>query len=142
MASRDQLDLNHLGLGSIPGVSPRLGAALAEAAGVCLESQGHAQGAELRVSGDVDSAYRVVWPLITDQSRRSWEDVQEATEDGASGIAILLVELETPYSVIRRSRKGTGFDYWLGDASDVTVPAQGADGSVWHISGRPQARKR
>lgn len=120
MANGDQLDLNHLGRSSIPGVSPRLGAVLAEAAGVRLESQGHAQGAELRVRGDVNRAYRVVWPAITDHSRRSWGDDQEATEYGASGIAILLVELETPYSVIERSIKMTGFDYWLGDASDVT----------------------
>ena len=120
MASRGQLDLNHLGRNSSHGVSEKRGQAFAEAAGVCLESQGHVQGAELRVRGDVSRAYQVVWPTITDQSRRSWEDIQEATEDGASGIAILLVELETPYSVIRRSRKGTGFDYWLGDDSDVT----------------------
>ena len=118
MASRDQLDLNHLGLGSIPGVSPRLGAALAEAAGVCLESQGHAQGAELRVSGDVSRAYQVVWHPSTIQALRSWNDDQEATEYGASGIAILLIERETPYSVVERSQKGTGVDYWLGDAAD------------------------
>ncbi len=120
MTSRYQLDLNHLGHSSSHGVSEKRGQAFAEAAGVCLESQGHAQGAEFRVGGDVSRAYQVVWPTITDRSQRSWEDNQEATEDGASGIAILLVDLETPYSVIRRSRKGTGFDYWLGDASDVT----------------------
>ena len=118
MTSAPQLDLNHLGSGSIPGVSARLGAALAEAAGVCLESQGHAQGAELRVSGDVDRAYEVVWPLITIQSLRSWGDDREATEYGASAIAILLIERETPYSVVERSQRGTGVDYWLGDASD------------------------
>ena len=121
MTNAPQLDLSYLGNGSIPGVSARLGAALAEAAGVCLESQGHAQGAELRARGDVDRAYEVVWPLVTIQSLRSWGDDREATEDGASGVAVMLVELETPYSAIRRSRTGTGFDYWLGDPSDVTL---------------------
>ena len=85
-----------------------------------MESQGHAPGVEIRARGHIVGSYSAKWPLITDQTRRSWNDEQEATEDGASGVAILLVELETPYSVIRRSRKGTGIDYWLGYASDST----------------------
>ena len=97
MASRDRLDLNHLGRSSSHGVSEKRGQAFAEAAGVCLESQGHAQGAELRVSGDVDRAYQVVWQPSTIQALRSWSDDQEATEYGASGIAILLIERETPF---------------------------------------------
>ena len=121
MASGAQLNLNYLGSGSIPGVTARLGAALAEAAGVCLESQEHAQGVEIQVRGDVSGGYSVEWPPITEQARRTWNDALEATEDGASGIAILLIERETPYSVIERSRKMTGFDYWLGEASDVTL---------------------
>ena len=119
MTSGAEFDLNYLGSGSIPGVSQRLGAALAEAAGVCLESQGHAPGVEIQVSGDIDAGYSVEWPPITEQSRRSWNDTQEATEYGASGIAILLIERETRYSVFERSEKnGTGIDYWLGDASN------------------------
>ena len=30
----------------------------------------------------------------------------------------MLIERETGYSVIQRSDKGSGVDYWLGDASD------------------------
>ena len=71
MTGEARLNLNDLGSGSIPGVSARLGAALAEAAGVCLESQGHAQGVELRVSGHVDGVYSVEWPPISGQSRRA-----------------------------------------------------------------------
>lgn len=41
------------------------------------------------------------------------DDLQEATERGASGLAILLAHRELRYEVVRRSRKGTGFDYWL-----------------------------
>ena len=93
---------------------------LAEGAGICLESQGHPQGVEIQASGHISNGYSVEWQPITEQARRSWGDDQEATEYGASGIAILLIERETPYSVIERSTKMTGFDYWLGDASDVT----------------------
>lgn len=120
MTSGAQFDLNYLGSGSIRYVPPSYGANLAEAAGVCLESQGHAQGVEIQVRGHIVGDYSVEWPTITEEHRRFRNDESETTEDGASGVAILLVELETPYSVIRRSRKSTGIDYWLGDASDVT----------------------
>ena len=71
MTDGARLNLNALGNGSIPGVSERLGTALAEAAGVCLESQRHARGAEIRVSGHVVGVYSVEWPQITDRSRRA-----------------------------------------------------------------------
>ena len=119
MTSGAQFDLNYLGSGSIPGVSARRGAAFAEAAGVCLESQGHAPGVEIRARGRIAGSYSVDWPPITDDSRSSWNDDQEATEDGAMGVAILLMKRESKYSAIKRSRKGTGIDYWLGDDSDV-----------------------
>lgn len=118
MTGEARLNLNDLGSGSIPGVSARFGAALAEAAGVCLDSEKHAQGMELRVSGYVSGGYSVEWPPIGRQSRRAWNDPDEATEYGAAGVAILLIERETGYSVIQRSDKGSGVDYWLGDASD------------------------
>jgi hypothetical protein len=43
----------------------------------------------------------------------------EATERGASAIAFLLMLQLTDYTVIERSRKGTGFDYWLGHKDDM-----------------------
>ena len=113
------LNLNDLGNGAIPGISGRLGAAMAEAGGVCLESQGHAQGVRLSVRGLRNGAYSLDWPPIDDQSRRSWNDPDEATEYGAAGIAAMLAKREIGYTVIKRSAKGTGFDYWLGDESDV-----------------------
>ena len=112
------LDLNDLGKGDIPAISPAMGASLAEAGGVCLESQGHTQGVQLIVRGYSDNVYTLVWPPITEQSRRSWNDPENATEYGALGIGILIVKAEIGYEVIRRSWKGTGFDYWIGEASD------------------------
>ena len=44
--------------------------------------------------------------------------MQEATEWGACGVAILVVNQVTGKVVIERSKKGTGFDYWLGDNDD------------------------
>lgn len=50
--------------------------------------------------------------------RRCHNDLQEATERGACGIAIVLVQELTGKIVIERSKKGPGFDYWLGDSDD------------------------
>lgn len=112
------LDLNDLGNG-FPAITPDFGRALAEAGGVCLESQsqGHVQGVQLRVRGYNNGSYPLAWPPITEQTRRCWNDDEVATEHGAMGIAILLAQKEIGYTVIKRSRKGTGFDYWMGDVS-------------------------
>lgn len=56
----------------------------------------------------------MAWPRTNDQARREWADPEEATEHGAVGIAILLVDRLTDYHIVQRSFKGTGFDYWLG----------------------------
>jgi hypothetical protein len=41
-------------------------------------------------------------------------DLQEATEWGASGVAIALLERFAGLVVLERSIKGSGFDYWIG----------------------------
>jgi hypothetical protein len=46
--------------------------------------------------------------------RHYWADPGETTEQGAYGIALLLVRALTGLTVVERSRKGTGFDWWLG----------------------------
>ena len=110
------LDLNSLGNG-LPAITPNFGMALAEAGGVCLESQNHARGVQLRVRGYSNRCYPLTWPPITEQALRCWNDHEVATEHGAMGIAVLLAQKEIGYTVIERSRKGTGFDYWMGDVS-------------------------
>ena len=100
------LDLNELEKG-LPAITPAFGKVLAEAGGVCLESQSHTRGQQLQVQGDSSNEYSLWWPAVTDQSRRCWNDPEVATEHGAVGIAILLVKNEVGYSVIERSRKGT-----------------------------------
>ena len=105
---------------------------LAEAAGVCLESQGHGQGVKLSISGSSGNGYSLAWPSIsTQQADDAWADEEYATEHGAAGIAVLLAKEEIGYEVIRRSVKGTGFDYWLGDVT--TRPFQ--DKARMEVSG-------
>lgn len=107
------LDLSQLGTG-FPALTASAGTSLAEAAAVCLEHQGHTQRVELQVTGSYSEIVAVVRPSVTDQMRRCYADLQEATEFGACGLAILLVRAVVGYTVIERSVKGTGFDYWLG----------------------------
>ena len=107
------LNLNELANG-LPAITASFGRYLAEAGAVCLESQGHQQGQSLTLQGDQSLQYALNWPILNDQMKRCLNDQEEATEYGATGIAVLLAKKLIGYTVVERSRKGTGFDYWLG----------------------------
>lgn len=103
------------GFPAIPEVG---GLNLAQAGAVCLNRHGHPQGVELKVTGDFAAIFHLYWPDVTEPMRRFWNDTEVAVEHGAYGIACLLIRCLTPFTVIERSRKGTGFDYWLGKEGD------------------------
>lgn len=109
------LDLNELDTDDILGVDRPKGNDLAKAAAVCLESQKHVPGVSLTVTGMSNKKYSLTWSWVSAQGRRTRADMQEATEDGASGVAILLAIRDIGQTIILRSRKPTGIDYWLGD---------------------------
>lgn len=46
---------------------------------------------------------------------RTYADEQSVTERSAVAVSVMLALHTTSYTVIERSRKGTGFDYMLGD---------------------------
>lgn len=118
MNKPQELVLTKLGEG-LPTITPSFGATLAEACAVCLEEQGHLQGVELTVNGDFDTTFKLYWQPVTQQMLRCWNDEEFTTEQAAYGIAFMLVRQLTELTVIERSRKGTGFDYWLG-SEDTT----------------------
>ena len=99
---------------------------LAEAGAVCLEKMNHGSGVVLTVNGSVQDQFTVWWDTVTDQQLRTYFDLPEATEWGACSIAILLAIHLTEFTVIERSRKGTGFDYWLGYQNEPGPPFQNA----------------
>ena len=109
------MNLSELDTDDIPGITREKGNDLAQAGAVCLELKPHRQGVNFAVRGYVRKTYALYWPQVTDQARRTWNDLDEAAEDGAAAIAALLAIREIGYSVILRSRKSTGIDYWLGD---------------------------
>ena len=125
MTGLPTLDLNELATGNIPALTPAMGAALAEAGGVCLESQGHSSGATLIVQGYQDGSYSLSWTPANEQARnRAYNEQERATEMGAAGIAILLAQRVTGYLALEPSRRGTGLDYWLGELSDGVIKYQ------------------
>lgn len=111
--SSEDLSLADLGEG-MPGLTPACGTMMAEAASVCLEEQGHGTVVDLRVQGDFQESFDLWRIPVDDRIRRSHEDEHRATENGACGVSILAVRRLTGLSVLRQSRRGTGFDYWLG----------------------------
>ncbi len=109
--------------GSVPGLTQARATTLAEAAAVCLENQQHRSGTSLVVDGEFEKRYTLHWGRTTEQIRRCHADMQDATEEGACGIGILLILRLTEYTVIEQSRKGTAVDYWLG-SKDNEAPFQ------------------
>jgi hypothetical protein len=97
-----------------PGLTSASGAAMAEAAAVCLADQGHGLSAPFRVAGDRSATFMLCRTAVDEQMKRSHNDEERATEDGAYGISILAVRSLTNLTVLQKSRKGTGFDYWMG----------------------------
>jgi hypothetical protein len=108
----------------LPALTSVLGGVLAEAASVCLENQGHEITCRLQKRQEAeDQEFLLERIPITIQMRLAYNDLQEATELGACGVAILVARAMTGYTVIERCAKGTGFDYWLGTVatSDGTL---------------------
>lgn len=104
--------------GGFPCLTQASGARLALAAAICFEERNHVRGVTLKVSGDFDGMFTMGWPTTTPQALREWSDPEEATENGACGVAILLVATLTEYHIVQRSWKSTGFDYRLGLKED------------------------
>lgn len=109
-----KLELNRLGQ-EFHYLTSEFGTCLAHAAAICLEDQGHSDRVNLTVNGEFNRTFEIFRPSVTDQMRRTWNDEQVATEHGAYGIAFLLILDLTGLTVIEKSRKGPGFDYWVGE---------------------------
>jgi hypothetical protein len=119
---KQQLELHRTLKGGMPGLEPCLGGTLANAAAVCLDRNRHTSGVELAVSGQYRRRVSVLWDGPTDQIRRSYADLHEATEFGAAGVATAALNNFGGWVVMQRSRKGTGFDYWISKKDERSGP--------------------
>ena len=106
---------------------------LEEATILRLEEQGHQSGVAMEVDGSYSRTFRVIWGYTTnDGMRRCYQDEEQTTEWAACGIALLLIQKLTDYAPISRSKRGTGFDYWLG-------PHQNIDDNIFQNKARLEA---
>jgi hypothetical protein len=98
------------------GISPVAGADLVEACNTFLHIQGHPNKVLLTIEGEEKRVFCIDWEpeTITDQILRTRADLQDTLESAAVCIACLLIIELTNYTIIERSWKSTGFDYWLG----------------------------
>lgn len=100
------INLAVLGEGSgMPGLTTARGTDLVQAAAVCLEDRTHSPGVELRLEGMKAELFRLHWSPVDEQQKRCHNDLDEATELGACGIAILLAKELTGMVVVERSKK-------------------------------------
>ena len=113
------LRLSSLSKGRI-GITSAYGSALAEAATVCLAEQKHISPTDMKISGKFTKKASIEWSYPTPQALRCWNDDEDTTEQGAYGVAILLIE-KCGLEVVERSKKKTGFDYWLGEKGVDTI---------------------
>lgn len=116
------IDLGALARGTAH-LTPALCANLVEAAVICLSSRGHSPGAPLQVDG---ARVTLAWEPPDPRAFASRADMQEATEHGATAVAIALVRAATDLDVVERAWKGTGFDYYLARSTDGPTFARAA----------------
>ncbi|CAG2535056.1 hypothetical protein MAR621_00170 [Maribacter dokdonensis] len=116
------INLDSLGDG-IMGLTQEFGNFLLQACAVCLDNQNHSTGVQMNLlTSSGSKSVNLNWnTVVNSQVKRNWSDLQEATEYGATALAIKLAESESTSSCIERSSKGTGFDYWLGDEDDLGI---------------------
>lgn len=108
----------------VPDLTKSWGQEKFDAALICLDYNKHKGSVELKVEGIRKGDFVISWKnRITLRMRNTWKDLQEATEKGAEGIAILLISHLTNYKIIQRSAKGTGIDYWMSE-KDSILPFQ------------------
>ena len=102
----------------LPGITPIAASQLYEAFEVCMHKCNHGEKAVLKLNGMTAESIDLIWTdSFNDQKERAYADMQYTVEHGAVCLSVMLSTTLTPYTIIERSRKGTGFDYWLGDGS-------------------------
>lgn len=106
----------------LPGITEITGKHLYEACAISLYRHSHNPiETDLTLFQNNDEIkVKLNWEdIFTEQLDRSWKDQYYATEHAAICISILLALKLTDYTVIERSARFNGFDYWLGEKGDL-----------------------
>lgn len=122
------LNLDKLQAG-LPEVSPTFGALFAEAAAVCLTQMGHRSGVLLKVEGEFEADFLMEWTQeIGELEKKSWKDMREAAEYGATAIALLILTELTDFRTFEREEQGQGSDFimWRWSSESANLPTEWA----------------
>lgn len=104
----------------LPTLSSKNGSQLAEMALFCLSRHGHTSEVTAEIVEGNGQDCIVSWDGSLDpRTAGSYGDIDEATEYGATAIAILYALQLTGQNSVQRAAKGKGFDYWVGDKDSV-----------------------
>ena len=96
--------------GGLTGITEAFGTFLSEAAMYCLEANGHEKNVQLHIKGFHEENFLLTWTdELTEEVKSSWVDENEATEYGATAIALLLILKITDYKVFKRTRGATDY---------------------------------
>jgi hypothetical protein len=72
----------------------------------------------MHITGDLRTTGSLTLDDADERDDGTWADLQEATEYGAYGVAIIVALPLTDMPRVERSAKGPGVDYWVGDGKD------------------------
>jgi hypothetical protein len=105
----------------IPGLTESISSHLYEACVVCLTRQNHiSKETQLKVIGDNTKEFTIEWKdIFNEQIDRAWKDQFYTTEHGAICLVIIYTIENSEYTIIERSARKNGFDYWLGEKDDI-----------------------
>ena len=128
-----KININDISQG-LPGLTATSGKHLFEACVVCLNRQNHNHnGTKLSVYGDKKIDFTLTWDnIFDDQLDRTWADQFYATEHGAVCLAILLALKLTDYTIIEKSARKNGFDYYNPKTGTVESGGKG-DIAMWML---------
>lgn len=107
-------------LAGMPGITPVEGADLLENCVTMLHRSRHISPTAMALTGLTSETTTLHWEdNFNDQMDRTYADHSANTERAAVCVSVLLAKKLTDYTVILRSRRGTGIDYFLGNADDT-----------------------
>ncbi|SEL64533.1 hypothetical protein SAMN04488505_102752 [Chitinophaga rupis] len=94
-----------------PNISATQCDTLAEYCIVALENETHKSGCILKVLGDHQNEYELIWSK--EVKKGGYQEPKKIVEKAAEAISFFLVRECTEYTVVMESKIGTGVDFWL-----------------------------
>ncbi|HYO13750.1 MAG TPA: hypothetical protein VE685_11200 [Thermoanaerobaculia bacterium] len=97
-----------------PGLYEPLCRAYADAAAICL-AENYVPPVEIEILYNNSSGFRdLSWEIPAENAKASWNNKDDATEQGAYSVSLAVVEAELGLVALSRAETRTGADYYIG----------------------------